>query len=196
MLHDLTYDAVLQCINTRWSPKVGDPTGLGWATVGCYAVAAFLAMCAAIREHDGGERVFWAILVLALAALAINKQLDLQSALTATGRCISQFQGWYEDRRGFQARFILGLLGACAVLTVFLFWRMRRRLAANWLALLGFSFLIAFVAIRAVGFHHFDEIIQTKVVDIRVNWILELGGIAMIALNALWLLSFGRHRSK
>lgn len=195
MLHDLTYDAVLQCIEARWSPKVGDPSMLGWAAVGCYAVSSFLAMLVAIGRHGGGERVFWAILALGLAALAINKQLDLQSALTAAGRCISQLQGWYADRRGFQTLFILGVLGTCSVLMIVLFWRMRRRLAANWLALLGVSLLIVFVAIRAVGFHHFDEIIEATVDDLPLNWILELGGIVLIALNALWRLAFSRGRS-
>jgi len=31
--------------------------------------------------------------------LAVNKQLDLQSFLTALGRCDARLQGWYETRR-------------------------------------------------------------------------------------------------
>ncbi|MDB5657901.1 MAG: isopropylmalate isomerase large subunit [Cypionkella sp.] len=44
--------------------------------------------------------------------LAVNKQLDLQSALAATGRCIAQFQGWYRARRDVQHHVIEVLLVA------------------------------------------------------------------------------------
>lgn len=180
------------CVFDRWSPTIGDPSVMGWVTVAAYGATALLVVMAFRRFPERGIRLFGVCLALLLAALMVNKQLDLQSALTATGRCLSQMQGWYEDRRMVQAIFIMALLLCflCAGLGVF--WVMRRHLGALWLMLFGVMFLLAFVAVRAVGFHHFDAIINTEVNNVRMNWVLELGGLVMIAINSVWLLS--RHR--
>jgi hypothetical protein len=42
--------------------------------------------------------------------------------------------------------------------------------------------------VRAVGFHHFDEVINFRVNDVRMNWVLELSGLVLISVNAIWLL--------
>ena len=133
--------------------------------------------------------MFWLFLSVLLFALAINKQLDLQSALTAVGRCVSQAQGWYAERRTFQLRFIIALIGASVLLALILFWAMRRELRHIWLALAGTALLLAFIAIRAVGFHHFDQFIGHEIGSVRVNWAFEIGGISMIGVNALYLLA-------
>lgn len=74
------------------------------------------------------------------------------------------------------------------VFALLLFRAMRRDLSHVWLALAGISVLLAFVAIRAVGFHHFDQFIGYEIGNVRMNWALEIGGIAMIGANALYLL--------
>jgi len=38
----------------------------------------------------------------AFLALGINKQLDLQTALTEAGRVLARYQGWYEQRQFVQ----------------------------------------------------------------------------------------------
>jgi hypothetical protein len=48
--------------------------------------------------------------------------------------------------------------------------------------------LLTFIAIRAASFHHFDRFIGHEVGGVRMNWILELGGISLIAANAAWRL--------
>ena len=71
-----------------WRPGIGDPTAVGWATV-----------------------VFY------LVALGLNKQLDLQSLLTAVGRDIAVAQGWYAQRKGVQLVFVavVALVGMGAI---------------------------------------------------------------------------------
>ena len=54
------------------------------------------------------------------------------------------------------------------------------------LALLGAAFLGCFIVIRAVSFHHVDQLLGLEYSGLRVNWILELGGIGCIALAAGW----------
>ena len=179
---------VWTCFDDRWSPTIGDPSVMGWVTVAAYAVTAVLTARLAFGPGGRPERVFWLMLALLLAALTMNKQLDLQSALTAFARCLSKAQGWYENRKWVQTSFILGLLAGSIVFLVALGVMMRRHLRRTWCAVLGLVFLTGFVAIRAVGFHHFDILIKSDFAGIRINWLLELGGIGLILANVLALL--------
>ncbi|PZQ96707.1 MAG: isopropylmalate isomerase [Cereibacter sphaeroides] len=181
------------CALRRWSPTIGDPSVMGWVTVGVYAMAACFCLAVVVR---GGipsatrrrERLFWLLLGVALCVLAVNKQLDLQSYLTAFGRCVSNMQGWYQDRRIVQAVFIVSLLIAMVVLGLALWRMMRGTLRRTGIALVGFVFVLAFVAVRAVGFHHFDALINMRLGDIRLNWLFELTGPAVIILAAIGMM--------
>ncbi|WP_424984348.1 hypothetical protein [Microbulbifer sp. S227A] len=186
--------AVMQCLNQNWSPTIGDPSVMGWVTVAVYGIAALLCAVAFWRHPAGRLRLFGYGLALLLVLLMANKQLDLQSALTAGARCLAQLQGWYEDRRAVQAGFIVILLLYCLGFGLLIVWTMWRHLGQVWLMLLGLIFLLAFIAVRAVGFHHFDALINAQFSNVRMNWILELGGLAMISANALWMIRARKRR--
>ncbi len=187
--------ALWPCFHDAWSPTIGDPTLMGWATVAAYGVTAFLTAFLALGRAGRPERGFWLILALLLAALMVNKQLDLQSALTSFARCLSKMQGWYRDRHLVQGLAILALLGGSLVFLIGLGLVMRRHLRRTWCAVLGLVFLTGFVAIRAVGFHHFDRLIKTDIAGLRMNWVLELGGIGLILANVVALLMIRRATS-
>ena len=180
------------CFQDRWSPTIGDPSVMGWVTVAAYALTAVLTARLALSDRGRPERLFWLMLCLLLAALTVNKQLDLQSALTAFARCTAKVQGWYENRKVVQTGFILALLGLSLVFLVALGIAMWRHLRRTWMAVLGLVFLTGFVAIRAVGFHHFDILIKSDFAGVRTNWLLELGGIGLILANVVALLVASR----
>jgi hypothetical protein len=181
------------CALTRWSPGIGDPTAMGWGTVLVYLSAAVISATVALRvpfprPSCRRERAFWLCLACVLLVLAVNKQLDLQSYLTALGRCLAQHQGWYDSRRFVQETVILGLVLLMALLAVALWRLMRGTLARNGAALAGLVLVLGFVAIRAVGFHHVDTLIKLDVMHLRLNWLFELTGPVLIGLAGLWLL--------
>ena len=101
---------------------------------------------------------------------------------------MSQLQGWYEERRAVQLKFIVVLLIVSALFLGALLWLMRGRLKNKGLALLGLALVSTFVVVRAVGFQHVDVLINTRVHDIRFNVLLELSGLVLIFINAIWLL--------
>lgn len=188
------FEEIEACTFARWSPKIGDPTVMGWVTVAAYGIAALLALRAALKAKNTYsaetvplQRFFWVSVTLLFAFLCVNKQLDLQSFMTAVGRCYSQLNGWYDERREFQRQFIYGLIGSTFVIFAVLGWYLRRILLTNWLALFGIFFVVLFILVRAVGFHHFDVVIQSTISDVKVNWIMELGGIFLVILGALFL---------
>ena len=176
--------SLLDCAGRAWTPGIGDPSSWGWIAVLVYAGTAGLCALAACRAPSRRHAVFWALLAAGLLALAVNKQLDLQSGLTALARCHAKAGGWYEDRRGVQTAFILGIAGAAAVGTGFLGWLMRRDLARLWPAVLGAGLVLGFVTIRAAGFHHVDTLIGQGAFGVTVNAALEVGGTGLIGWGA------------
>ena len=171
----------------EWEPGIGDPTFLGWLTVAAYLVAGILCWRAAAHARRGDRNAFWfwTLFAACMLALGINKQLDLQSLFTAVLKQFAKSTGWYEDRRIFQAIFI-GLIAFFGVAFALLAWIWTSRaLPQHRLTLLGGVFLLSFIVIRAASFHHFDEILGMRLAFLRINHLLELGGIACIALGAL-----------
>jgi hypothetical protein len=167
----------------RWRPEIGDPSFMGWFTVGSYFLCVIVALMAARSKKKAERKVFsfWMIVALLMIFLGINKQLDLQSLFTEIGRQIAKKQGWMEERRIVQFWFIV-LFGSVAIGGFLLFaiiWRdFFRRFKLAWV---GLFFILSFIVIRAASFHHFEEVLASEVLGARMNWVLELTGIYLIA---------------
>lgn len=175
----------------RWQFGIGDPTVMGWLTVAAYWVAAMLCWRLALRPRGASQRStgavwFWLISGLILVALGVNKQLDFQTWLTLQAKQIAIHQGWYEQRRLVQAGFIGVVAIAGAAVLVWMLWLGRRSGRSAKMALAGLVFLGCFVLIRASSFHRMDELIGLRVAGLKMNWLLELGGIACVAIAAVW----------
>lgn len=175
---------IFDCTFERWSPGIGDPGPVGWSIVLAYLVAAGASLSlAARRDRDTAERVFWTISGAGLLFLAINKQLDLQSLLTAGGRCAAQLQGWYDGRRAVQAALITVMLVLSVVCGAGALWFLRGTARRTGIALLGLVWITGFVLVRAAGFHHVDRMIGVEISGLRLNWAFELGGIAVFLVG-------------
>ncbi len=187
---NLDLSGLAECTFGRWQPAIGDPTVMGWVTVGAYLATFALSLAVFRRSHPSRRamRLFWAALVLMMLFLAINKQLDLQSFATAAARCVAKMQGWYEQRRAFQIKVVLAMAAAAVLLGGFFFWQLRHDLGRNLVALIGMTFVFGFVLVRAVGWHDFDALIDARIARVRLNWVLELSGLVLISANAALLL--------
>ena len=177
----------------RWMPGIGDPSAMGWVTVIAYFVAALVCWRASRRAGgwdpyaDTDPKLAWVFMGLAmlLAALGVNKQLDIQSLLTQFGEDLAREGGWYENRRVVQTLFVIGM-GTVSVATgAVALWWLRDRLGQLWPAIAGTTLLLGFVVIRAASFHHVDWLLYRSTGPIKLNWVFELGGLAFIGFGAL-----------
>jgi hypothetical protein len=181
-----------ELVQGRWRPGIGDPTVVGWVTVAAYLLAALGCMIAAWREPmpNGASRPrgrpsrFWLALATLMLALGINKQLDLQSLATQIGRGVITAWGLYSSRRELQFGFILVVALVCSSTLGAFLWAARRTLKNRWPAIAGMLFILGFVVIRAASFHHVDAFLAARLGGLKWNGILELGGIAVVALAA------------
>lgn len=166
----------------RWKPGIGDPTFMGWFTVASYFLCALMALSLAYRDRrdDRKSFSFWLGIGMIMILLGINKQLDLQSLLTEIGRQIARAQGWMDQRRAVQFSFIVIFATASITAFVWLTVKFRDVLKRFLLAFSGLFFLLGFIIIRATSFHHVEEVLDFRLVGVRMNWIFELTGIYMI----------------
>jgi hypothetical protein len=169
-------------LRIKWRPEIGDPTFMGWFTVGAYLVAALLAWRAAKVEPNG--RRLWLGVAVLMALLCINKQFDLQSLLTDIGREIARYGGWYGERRKVQKLFVLGVIAGSGLFGCWFAWRFRVFLLGHKLLSFGLLFLLTFIVVRAISFHHVDVFLKDGIGGVRWNWILELTGILLVAAAA------------
>lgn len=181
---------VLTCAFSQWGPGLGDNNIMGWVTAVVYLVAALnsfrlLAVLDRADPTTPRERLFWGISAAVMLFLAVNKQLDLQSLLTAVARCHARLSGWYDGRRAVQELFILAVAVSGVVSLGLMALLMRSILDRVWQALLGLGFVCAFVLIRAASFHHMDALIGTWILGIKMNWLLELPGPVLVAVVAM-----------
>ena len=70
-----------------WRPGIGDPPIVGWITTVLYLLACLSCWRTSglFLRRDGSSQSdnrFWVAISIALFVLGLNKQLDLQSALT------------------------------------------------------------------------------------------------------------------
>lgn len=167
-----------------WTPGIGDPGVVGWATVVLYLVTA--AACAAVanRAREGGRR-FWVVVALLMLALGINKQLDLQSLFTQVLREEALRHGWFAERRGLQLAFILVVAASGLMLTTALARHLSMLRCNMRLAAAGVCLIYTYVIIRAASFHHVDRFIGSSILGARWNAVLEIGGIAIVLSGAL-----------
>ena len=127
--------------------------------------------------------IFWGVLFATMVLLGFNKQLDLQTFLTLSVRKIAIAQGWYDNRRLVQLGFV-GLVAIAGVGGAVFMWRLVRSTGKRLrIALVGFVLLLCFVVVRAASFHHVDSLINFRFGGVRMNWVLELGAIMIIAVG-------------
>jgi hypothetical protein len=191
----------------RWHPGIGDPTLVGWLTVGAHGLAVVACGRAAVTARDA-ERCFagvdpaqardrrsmkhlWVSIGLAMVLLGINKQLDLQTLVVQYVRQRAYVDGWYGDRRRYQMDFIVATTIAGIVAVTGLSVLLRRVLRRVFLAIVGVGLLVLFVLVRASSLHDVDRALSLGG-GVRVNSIFELSGIGLIIVAAIHCQTIGR----
>jgi hypothetical protein len=178
-------------LSFNWSPGIGDPTFIGWLTVTLYFAASISCwrsgqMVGLHGRRRSHERRAWRFIAMLFLVLGINKQLDLQTALTEAGRVLAHLQGWYEQRRIVQTAFIGLVTITCLLLAATLLAWMRRAPVSTWLALLGTITVLGFVLIRAASFEHIDRLIGESILGLRWHWVIEISGISLVLVSSQW----------
>lgn len=163
---------------------IGDFTFTGWLITFAYLAAAYTCFLAWVHAYSLGPnarrlQVAWIGLGLAMTALGLNKQLDLQWIATMLAKEHALAHGWYEGRRALQRGLFVGVVLAGLGVAAAIGWYMRRHVKHFVLAGAGLALLGLFIVVRAAAFEHI-----TGETAGWINALLELAGIGCVALNA------------
>lgn len=175
---------IIMPLGVAWSPGIGDPSLMGWLTVAAYFAGASLWF---IRRPAMPAQAHRAVLILGggLLVLGINKLFNLSGAVTAWFQTLAYQGQWYDQRRVAQAAVILFLLAMGMVLAIYLYFTTTALPGGIRAALFGLAFLAILVIVRAASLHAVDALLFRPVAGIKLNWVLELFGIALASLPSL-----------
>lgn len=184
--------SVYASVGSNWVAGLGDPTPMGWFTVFAYFSTGVLCLSCAAKplfsskfEDQKADLRFWLVIAGLMFLFGINKQLDLQTLLTVSLKSIADATGLYGLRRILQAVFIVAVVAGGGWLAWKFVTKFRRSARRNRLAVIGIVLIVVFVAIRATSFHYMDSLINMSFAGLKLNWIVELGGIGLIAAATL-----------
>ena len=152
-----------------------------------YFVVAWTTKGASIG-FDHRERVLWTAIPIMLALLGFNKLFE--GAVTNVGRMIAIDQGWYVHRRMFQVWLIASVLAICSIGAIVLLLAARQVSLSTRLALSATIMLLALGVTRDVSLHQIDQLIGERVVGLKLNWLLDVGGLGLV------LFAHGRAKSR
>jgi hypothetical protein len=133
-----------------------------------YLVATAIALLSWWREHRRGRRdpslwpSFWLLSAGFFLAMAVARAADLGGLATQLGRNEAVDQGWYADRRRYQA---LGaaLVGAGWLLTVAItLWRVPARRRRYLPAALATFTLMCYIGVRLISLHQIDSLLYRR----------------------------------
>lgn len=166
---------------THWSLGIVDQTPGGWMIVGMYLVASVscwrLARKIPTTSHERHE---WRSIAVLFSVLGIIRLLDLPTAATEDIRHVAFSEGWYAQRQVVQLPFIVLIALSCVTVAIVSLIRARTESLPTSFALMGATFVMAFVMIRAASFHPVDQFIGKRLLGLSWNAILETGGIGLV----------------
>ncbi len=178
----------------------GRLTGLGWAAFALYLTAALLSFGAArasARRQSAAARGqgssetgrLWFGLGVMLAALGLNKPLNLQTRLIELGRHLAGRANLSAHATGLHLVFFLGFV----LLVIALGSVIRFRFAAPLgrfarrqpLAAAGCALIFIYILIRAVSIDRVDQMLGFNLDQSPCLWMLEAGGLLLLIAQAL-----------
>jgi hypothetical protein len=184
--------ALYHCAIRRWTLIWGDPLLTGSVSMLLYGVAGLLLLWVA-RRTGAGDRRLWQVCAILFFLQVVNTHLDLHAVPAAIGHCVSQAQGWYENRGQVKllGLVLIGILGAVVLIAAAIgSWRSIR---GNALLVLGVTVAIGMTLVKGAGLDAAEKMYHVQLGPFRWADLIEYSGIAIAGLAAVLRLRRMRH---
>ena len=162
-----------------------------------YAVVGLAAFVAGLREQRRSHAnpnlwpTFWFLTAGLLLVMAVGRAGNIADVAADIGRRQAVAEGWYANRRKYQA-IVVGLVAATwFVMIVVALWRVPER-RRRYLPMAFISFtLVCFAGIRTVSLHQVDSLLYRRhLAGAKFGAVLEL-----ILLSIAFAVTFWQPRS-
>lgn len=171
---------------------------LRWADSNEIRVLGYLAAAATAFLAAAGDRrdlrtrkdawpLFWLVTGSLMLALGVGRALDLGPWLSNLGRQEAHMDGWYANRRVYQAGIILTLGAVMAAMIAVALWWIPRYRRGYVLAATVDLCLAGYAGARTVSLHQVDALLYRRhIAGARFDAVIELAGLAAAIGVALW----------
>jgi len=170
----------------------GRLTTLGWTMLALYLLAALLVFRAAAASTSPNSRAMdhiWISLGIILAALGLNKEIDLQTVLIEIGRRVARNEHLFAYRLELYLVFFLGFILAMTALFAAVMLRFSAdvgKFARQFpFAASGLALICTYIVIRAAVIDNVNVMLGLDLKQIPFLWLLEAGGLLLIMIQAL-----------
>jgi small basic protein len=165
-----------------------------WLRVASFAAVAIVAAVAGVRErrhvkaHPNLWPTFWFVTAFLFLAMAVARVGDFGELATRLGREQAITQGWYGDRRKYQAVVVGAVAGIWFVMVAVALWRVpERRRRYLPMAIVTLT-LMCYAGVRSVSLHQIDSLLYRRdIAGARVVAVVDFIGVAVAMAVALWL---------
>lgn len=161
-----------------------------WLRAGGYLIVAALALWAGRREDPrsaGSWPPFWWLTAGLFTVMAVGRAGNVADLITDMFRDRAVDEGWYDERRRFQAVIVAGLGVAWLALVGIACWRVparRRRYLPMIVVVLTIG---AFAAIRSVSLHQLDSLLHRRhLAGVRYGTVIEYVLLVIAAIVTVW----------
>ncbi|MDO5632575.1 MAG: hypothetical protein Q4G22_12155 [Paracoccus sp. (in: a-proteobacteria)] len=182
----MDFTRIMDCVQRNWAPGAVGPATSDWLVslicLGC-AVTSFAVVR---RQGRAAGRVFWTLLGIMLSLLVVARIFDLDTGLSAAGRCFARVGGWYADRQEVRQTLMLWVLAAAGLVTAGIMLTLRGRLLRNIPALIGLGLLLAVIGLRVISAHSVDAWLHGYVAGVPRHVGLDLLALSIIGVSLLW----------
>jgi hypothetical protein len=171
-------------------PSWLDSNALRVAGYTAAALAAFVAGTrerSLVRENPNLWPAFWFLTSSLFLLMALGRMFGFADVATQLARDEAHSQGWYADRRKFQAVVVASVSAIWFVAVVVALWRVpERRRRYLPMAFIAFS-LVCFAGVRAVSLHQIDAVLYRRhLMGAKVGSVVEVFGILVAIAVTVW----------
>lgn len=184
------FEIALQVANDKWLPMLHHITWVQYGFALAYLICSWMCLVSGAGAHQAGEKAGgWFLSCFVLLMMAIETILQFNNLLVLLMRAYARSEGWYGERRYWQAIVVAGVI-ALAVLVVL--W-LRKRQQEDWHlqgnVIFGMSILVVLELMRNISLHHVDAVLNISLgAGIRVERAIEFVGLVLVFIGTRqWL---------
>jgi hypothetical protein len=129
-------------------------------------------------------------LCVLLLVMAFLKEAGVQLSLGNELRAEARTEGWYGDRRVYQALIAWALVASTAFVLLIVLILMRDSRRSLGPPFVAAGMLLCFVAVRALSLHQTDALLyRRQFIGVQINALLEVALVLLTALSSLQVLT-------
>jgi hypothetical protein len=183
-------DIALEVAQDKWVPMLEHISWVQYGFAVAYLLCAWMCIVSGSGAYQAGEKAGgWFLTSFVLLMMAIESVLQLNHLMVLLMRGYARAEGWYGERRYWQAI----VVGCVIVLSLAIVLWLRKRQQEEWHlqgnVVIGMSVLVVLQLMHYISLHHVDALLNFHLgAGIRAERVIESVGLLLVFIGTRqWL---------